>query len=115
MAVDSALRLLDSRVEITPAWNDHGRIFSMPDGSAKFHWGARDLPARLDEMWPSDHTVGRYGLPVGFGVINNTAPPGAWRAAQNPIFMIYNERICDMPATLAARDENIFAKPSQLV
>eukprot|EP00972_Heterocapsa_arctica_P087517 12905552-Heterocapsa_arctica.AAC.1 len=72
----------------------------MPDGTARFHHGARDLPALLDQVWPSDHTVGRYGLPVDFGDRNDLL--GKRGAAMNPIFMIYNMRICDMPSTVAA-------------
>ncbi len=106
--VDHARRLLDDRPEITPAWNDHGRIFNMKDGkTSRLHHGCIDLPALLDKVWPSRPVVGRFGLPEDFGDVLTQGGPTRGKP-KNPLSMIYNERFCELPANVATRNEAHF-------
>eukprot|EP00972_Heterocapsa_arctica_P013398 1972578-Heterocapsa_arctica.AAC.1 len=71
----------------------------MPDGTSKFRHGAEDLATLLDAMWPAEPGVGRFGLPTDFGESTHPAPK------LNERHMIYDPRVCDMPRTVAFRDE----------
>eukprot|EP00972_Heterocapsa_arctica_P001635 234294-Heterocapsa_arctica.AAC.1 len=78
--------------------------------TARFHHGAVDLPELLDEVWPSLPGVGRFGLPADFGdMLTLKGPSGT---AKKPLFIIFNERVCEMPTTVATRDDKLVSGPN---
>eukprot|EP00972_Heterocapsa_arctica_P067734 10000319-Heterocapsa_arctica.AAC.1 len=50
-------------------------------------------------MWPAEPSVGRFGLPEEFGESTH----GAQKLKER--YMIYDPRVCDMPRSVAFRDE----------
>eukprot|EP00972_Heterocapsa_arctica_P071708 10592958-Heterocapsa_arctica.AAC.1 len=76
----------------------------MPDTTTpRFFAGAADLSELLDDVWPYEPEVGRFGLPADFG--NEKSLKGLGGKAKHPRFMIFDERVCEMPTTVATRDD----------